>query len=161
MKMKVIIVVVVIVCACISCMTILKKKVAKQAIKPVYSSSYTSIDLYNNTESRLICELAQSTGSWLQAIAIETSSGEYSFFEKGFKYNLVVSGNDPFVVLKEELTLYGKNRFIISGELNYRDDLIIGKGWSITIEEWNVVYPVKTTFRPFYMWNAIYIFDYK
>ena len=142
-------------------MIILKYKVAKSAIKPVYSSSLTSIDLFNNTESRLICELAQSTGSWLQAVAIETCNGEYSFFENGVKYNLVVSGNDPFIMLKEELTLYGKNRFIISGELIYRDDLIIGKGWSVTIEEWNVVYPVKTTFRPFFLWNAIYTFDYR
>jgi len=161
MKMKIIIVVVVIVCVCISCMIILRNKVAKSAIKPVYSSSFTSIDLYNNTESRLICELAQSTGSWLQTIAIETCNGEYSFFENGVKYNLVVNGNDPFVALKEELTIYGKNRFIISGKLNYNDDLVIGKGWSVIIKEWDVVYPVKTTFRPFFMWNAIYTFDYR
>ncbi len=106
---------------------------------------------------RLLCRTDQMTEVWFVAEAAATQADVFTPLETGLP--LIVSGQDPFDVLTEELTLYGDNRFILEGRLRSTDRA--DGVWLFEIEHWEIVYPVKSAFRPFFFDWALYPFDFK
>ena len=131
----------------------------KQAIKVTYAVENTTLEARDYQSISLLCRKAQMTNVWFVAIAIKENDGIYKYLNQPI--DLYVTGNDPFSTLNTELTIYSNNHFILHGDLGIGSINNDAPGYLLDIKDWDIVYPIKTTLRPFFMRRFIYSFDYK
>jgi len=133
----------------------------KEAISIVIEDGNANIEEYVGKKVRLLCRTAQMSGVWFVALSVEENS---NVFRKSgdliYGQDLYVSGEDPFDCLKETLTIYANNLFVLEGELSYDATNEWGPGYSLIIQKWDIVYPVDTQpFRFIFFQRHIYLFD--
>jgi hypothetical protein len=131
----------------------------KTAVKVTYLDVSTGLEPKNYGAISLLCRTDQMTGVWFVAIAVKDDDGNYQHLDRSIA--LIVTGTDPFFVLKDELTIYSDNHFILHGELSYNPEAKDADGYFMYIKDWDIAYPVKTTMRPFFMQRSIYSFEYE
>ena len=130
----------------------------KKALRISFSEEKTDLVLSEYEDVSLLCRTAQMTGVWFVAVAVKDSTGNYLYLNR--PQELYVTGDDPFVCLNDELTLYSSNHFILEGDLVYDTDNWCGSGYALHINNWDIEYPIETTLRPFFMRSFIYSFEY-
>ena len=131
----------------------------KEAISIAYLDNASNIEEFVDKNVKLLCRTAQMTGVWFVAEAIEVNDNEFSIFSRG--RGLYVSGEDPFLYINDELTIYSHNYFILEGRLSYDDANEYGPGYCLSIDNWDIVYPIKTAIRLPCFQSYIYYFDLK
>ena len=130
----------------------------KETVKVNFSDERTDLDLKNYQTISLLCRPDQMTNVWLVAIAVKDGYGTYQYLNQ--QIALIVTGNDPFSLLNSELTIYSNNQFILHGDLVYYDTYSDASDFLMLIQDWDIVYPIRTTLRPFFLRRFIYHFDY-
>jgi len=141
----------------------------KEAVPIVIEDGNVDIEEYVGNNVRLLCRPELVSGVWFVAIAIEESNSvfrRFYDFSEGWNlpsrgWHLYVSGDDPFSYLRQDLTFYSKNLFILEGELIYDESNYWGPGYSLSIQNWDIVYPIEETFRLPLFRRHIYYFDLK
>jgi len=131
----------------------------KESISIIRENETLNIEEYIGKNARLLCRTAQMTGVWFVAIAIEDNQN--TFIDLSSAKGVYVFGEDPFSYLKEELTIYGDNLFVLEGELYYDEANECGPGYCLSIQNWDIVYPIKTVLRLPFFKRYIYYFDLK
>jgi len=131
----------------------------KEAVRVTFIEEKTDLEFSNNQTISLLCKTDQMTGVWFVAVAVKDSAGNYQYLNRPVP--LYVCGNDPFSILNNELTIYSSNYFILHGELVYGSIFYSAvPEFLMNIHDWDIVYPIETTLRPFFMRRFIYRFEY-
>jgi len=134
----------------------------KEAVPIEIEDGNVGIEEYVGNNVRLLCRPAQSCGVWFITIAVEEGQNTYkAFSDLSRGWDLYVSGDDPFNCLSSELTIYSRNLFILEGKLIYDESNEWGPGYSLSIQKWDIVYPIEEAFRLPFFRRHIYYFDLK
>jgi hypothetical protein len=118
-----------------------------------------SVDDFIGKKIRVFCHVTQVTGAWWAVEGINVE-GRNVFSIGTHLFTVTTNGNDPYLLLSEELTLYAHppNRFVLEGVLEY-DEAI--REYKMTIEKWDIVLPIyPLDYRGSYSQNFLTLIDF-